>query len=266
MRRNSAGKEAYMLTSFDQVREWIIDNGFKRWILYKDSLRKELIIDSAGFHVSDQSDKIAMTEKYLRLSGGRAYAAGSASGSINDLNVTTEIRLDDEQATSGIGMQPNIQPLNIGEIEDRVRKQVRAELREAELSKREKDVAEREKEFEEQRNGVIGAIVGYVAPYLPILKNLQSAGSMLAGLDTEEPVHAHKVQPIIPKEETQEPETETIQEEEIFTDAEDEELFDLMKRFKAVEPENWLAMMRKMVDMAEKNDTTYQMARNFLIS
>ena len=254
-----------MLNSFDQVKEWINDNGFKRWILYRDSLRKELIIDSAGFHVSDQSDKIAMTEKYLRLSGGRAYAAGSASGSINDLNVTTEIRLDDEQATSGIGMQPNIQPLNIGEIEDRIRKQLRAEIAAENYEKEKKQLEEDKKEFEEQRNGVIGAIVGYVAPYLPILKNLQSSGRMVAGLDAEEPVHAHKVQPIIPSEETQEQEAETIQEEEVFTDAESEELFDLMKRFKAAEPENWLKMIRTVVEMAEKGDATYNMAKSFLI-
>ena len=252
-----------MLNSFEQVKEWIIDNGFKRWILYKDSLRKELIIDSAGFHVSDQSDKIAMTEKYLRLAGGRAYAAGSASGSINDLNVTTEIRLDDEQfGTSGIGMQPNIQPLNIGEIEDRIRKQLKAEIEIENLKKREAEIERREREYDAEKQSALGAIVHYFAPLGQRFLESKMMRNV-AGIDADEPVHARKVQPIIPEEETQEQE---IQEEEIFTDAESEELFDLMKRFKAVEPENWLAMMRKMVDMAEKNDTTYQMARNFLIS
>ena len=252
-----------MLNSFEQVKEWIIDNGFKRWILYKDSLRKELIIDSAGFHVSDQSDKIAMTEKYLRLAGGRAYAAGSASGSINDLNVTTEIRLDDEQfGTSGIGMQPNIQPLNIGEIEDRIRRQLKAEIEIENLKKREAEIERREREYDAEKQSALGAIVHYFAPLGQRFLESKMMRNV-AGLDAEEPVHARKVQPIIPSEETQEQE---IQEEEIFTDAESEELFDLMKRFKAVEPENWLSMMRKMVDMAEKNDTTYQMARNFLIS
>ena len=250
-----------MLNSFEQVKEWIIDNGFKRWILYKDSLRKELIIDSAGFHVSDQSDKIAMTEKYLRLSGGRAYAAGSASGSINDLNVTTEIRLDDEQGTSGIGMQPNIQPLNIGEIEDRIRRQLKAEIEIENLKKREAEIERREREYDAEKQSALGAIVHYFAPLGQRFLESKMMRNV-AGLDAEEPVHAHKVQPIIPTEETQEQE---IQEEEIFTDAESEELFDLMKRFKAVEPENWLKMLRTVVTMAESGDATYNMAKGFLI-
>ena len=252
-----------MLTSFDQVKDWIIDNGFKRWILYRDSLRKELIIDSAGFHVSDQSDKIAMTEKYLRLSGGRAYAAGSASGSINDLNVTTEIRLDGEQGTSGIGMQPNMQPLNVGEIEDRIRKQLRAEIAAENYEKEKKQFEEDKKAFEAEKQSAMGALVHYFAPLGEMfLKNKMMRN--VAGVDADAPVHARKIQPIIPEDETEIKETE-IQEEEIFTDAESEELFDLMSRFKAVEPENWLKMLRTVVEMAESGDATYNMAKGFLI-
>lgn len=251
-----------MLTSFDQVREWITDNGFKRWVLYRDRSKTEKILDSATFP-SDTEDKLVMTEKYLRLNGGHAYAVGAGSNATSDLSTVCEISLGDSGA-AGVG-NTQYPPLNIGEIEDRIRKQLKAEI-EAEKYKNERIKFEEEKkEFEEQRNGVIGAIVGYVAPYLPILKNLQSAGRMVAGIDTEEPVHAHKVQPIIPKEETHEQEAETVREEEVFTDAEGEELFDLMKRFKAVEPENWLKMLRTVVTMAESGDAAYNMAKGVLI-
>lgn len=250
-----------MLTNFDQVREWIIDNGFKRWILYRDSMRKELIIDSAGFHVSDQEDKIAMTEKYLRLSGGRAYAAGSASGSINDLNVTTEIRLSDEQAAVS-GMQQTITPLNIGEVEDRIRKQLKAEIEAEDLKKRIAEVERREKELDEEKQTAMGALIHYFAPIGKMLIQNKMMRNV-AGVDADEPVHARKIQPIIPEDESEQ--AETVQEEEIFTEAESDELFDLMARFKKAEPENWLKMLRTVVTMAETGDATYNMAKGFLI-
>lgn len=250
-----------MLTSFEQVRDWIIDNGFKRWALWRDRSKQELIIDSAGFAVADLEDKIAMTEKYLRFAGGNAYAAGSVTGSQDKLNVVTEIRLSDTQQQPMNGVQ-SLQPYNIGEVEERIRKQIKAELREEDLKKREADIDRREKEYEEQRNGVIGALVGYVAPYLPIIKNLQGAGRMVAGIDADEPVHAKRIQPIIATDPEQ---PEQQQEPDVFTDEESEELFDLMARFKKAEPENWLKMLRTVVDMAESGDQTYTMAKSFLI-
>ena len=251
-----------LLNNFDQVREWITDNGFKRWVLYKDYTRSEKIIDSAAFPVSDQADKIAMTEKYLRLAGGKAYAAGSSTGSQNDLTVTTEIRLDEMQSPVS-GTQQNIEPLNIGEIENRIRKQLKAEIEIENLKKREADVERRERALEAEKQSAMGALVHYFAPLGEMfLKNKMMRN--VAGVDADAPVHARKIQPIIPEDEpeTKEPET---QEEEIFTDAESEELFDLMSRFKAVEPENWLKMLRTVVEMAESGDATYNMAKGFLI-
>ena len=75
-----------MLTTIEQLREWVTDNGLKRWVLYKDYGRTEKINDSGAFPVSDIEDKLAMTEKYLRMAGGHAYAAGGTSGSKADLD------------------------------------------------------------------------------------------------------------------------------------------------------------------------------------
>ena len=105
-----------MLTTIEQVREWITDNGFKRWILYRDYSRTEKILDSAAFP-ADMEDKLAMTEKYLRYAGGNAYAAGAPNSAVNDLTTICEIRLSDGQTaqpTNGIG---NNYP-TIGELTD----------------------------------------------------------------------------------------------------------------------------------------------------
>ena len=67
----------------------------------------------------------------------------------------------------------------------------------------ERDKAEFEKEkkqFEADRNGVLGAIVGVLAPYLPVLNGAAKNMRLVAGVDAQEPVHAA---PIVPTTEEQ---------------------------------------------------------------
>lgn len=251
-----------MLTTFDQVKDWITDNGFKRWVLYKDFTRKEKIIDSAAFTVSDLADKIAMTEKYLRWAGGNAYAAGANRMGEDDLTTITEIRLADvqpAQPTQGVGGgYSNIGELR-SELTETITKQIRAEMQVEDMKRREKDLEEREKEFAEKQNGVLGAIVGYLSPYLPALNKGLEMRRQVAGTEASQHIIAADTDnPLQPEAPEQKPETENP-----FTDEEADEVFVLMVRFKKAEPD-YLPMLRKVVDMAEKNDSTYQMARNFL--
>ena len=245
-----------MLTSFEQVKQWITDNGFKRWVLYKDYSKTEKIIDSANFTVSDIPDKLAMTEKYLRLAGGHAYAAGSVDNSVANLNTTCEIRLEEEtRKTQGVGDMP---ALNIGQLREEITRSVRAEI-EAENYKRERAEFEKaKKEFEEREAGVWGMIVNKVGP--AVLGKILNTDRLVAGVDTEEPVHAA---PIVP--DAEDPGTQETEDPSPFTDEEADELFELMARFKKAEPDNYLKMIRKVVEMAEANDKNYQFARNFLV-
>ena len=253
-----------MLTTFDQVRDWIRDNGFKRWVLYKDRSKTEKILDSAAFP-SEIEDKLAMTEKYLRYAGGSAYAAGGGAAA-SDLSTVVEIRLADvtpqgAQVTAGVGGNPSM-----AEIEQRIEKQVRAEIKAADYERREKDLEKREKEFNEKQNGVIGALVNVFAPYLPVLGQVASMRNV-AGIDTVQPIMA---QPIVKPEQPQDPQEpeepkEPKEEESPFTDEEADELFTLMADFKKVEPE-YLKMLRKVVQMAKSGDTNYQFARKVLVS
>lgn len=247
-----------MLTSFEQVKQWITDNGFKRWVLYKDYSKTEKIIDSANFTVSDIPDKLAMTEKYLRLAGGHAYAAGSVDNSASNLNTTCEIRLEEEtRGTQGVG-GGSMDAMTIGQLREEITRSVRAEI-EAENYKRERAEFEKaKKEFEEREAGVWGMIVNKVGP--AVLGKILNTDRLVAGVDTDEPVHAA---PIVP--ETEDANTQETEEQSPFTDEEADELFELMARFKKAEPYNYLKMIRKVVEMAEKNDSTYQMARNFLV-
>ena len=249
-----------MLTSFDQVKEWITDNNLKRWMLYRDSAKKDKILDSQAFP-SDMEDKIAMTEKYLRLAGGHAYASGGTTAGANDLDMYAEIRLQDEavQPAQGVGGgYPSI-----GELTQTITKQVRAEIEAERWKERQKEIERREKEFAEKEAGVWGLIVNKLGP--AVVGKILNNERMVAGLDTEKPVHADPIIPNDPEEQpTDAPKPEDQEEQSPFTDEEADELFALLARFKKVEPE-YLTMIRKVVEMAENGDKSYQLARMTLL-
>ena len=92
----------------------------------------------------------------------------------------------------------------------------------------------------------------------------------VAGVDTAEPVHAR---PIVaepqPKEKPEEDPDEKDNQELVdiandFTDEEGEKLTALMSRFKKVEPQ-YMELIEAVVEMAERGDSTYTMAKGFLI-
>ena len=257
-----------MLTTFDQVKEWITDNGLKRWMLFKDYSCKEKFLDSAAFP-SDQADKIAMTEKYLRsVANGNAYAKGGVNAGKDDMDMCAEIRLQDAavQPTQGIGGgYPSI-----GELTQTITKQVRAEIEAERWKEREKEIERREKEFAEKESSTWGLIVSKLAPVAQQLISgaKQPQYRMTAGVDTKEPVHADPIIVNEPQEEQQQPdeqETEAAKSPwDDFTEEEGAELGELLSRFKKAEPE-YLPMIRKVVEMAEAGDSTYKMAKGFLV-
>ena len=101
-----------MLTKWEQLEAWLRDNNFTRWILWKENPAEHpdgkgnfKILDSVQFAVSDFEDKIAMTKKYLTMSGGRAWAVGTGKTAGETI---CEIRLEQDNytpgATAGVGM------------------------------------------------------------------------------------------------------------------------------------------------------------------
>lgn len=248
-----------MLTSWDQVHDWIKDNGLKRWIFYKEKPsgeNKQKIIDSSAFAVSDEADKLAMSEKYLRISGGRAYAVGygSANGEI-----IAEIRLEDNtpsgQQTVAVGGYPNVD-----ELRDTITRQIRAEIKAEQYEADRKRLEAEKKAFEEEKQSGMGALLHLLAPFGQAIFGKRAP--MMAGVDTKTPTQAQPIEPIETEEPEHEPEEKSVYDE--FTDEEGEEIFELMARFRKVEPEHWLKMIRKVVDMAEKQDMYYGVARNVL--
>lgn len=241
-----------MLTTIEQVREWILDNNFKRWILYRDYGRTEKILDSAGFN-SEMPDKLAMTEKYLRLSGGHAYAAAGTTNAANDLTTVAEIQIAEAAPAQASGVGFVQQPIDEDKIAERIEAKLRAEYERKEYERLRKELDEDKRRFEDEKASAMGALAHYFAP---IGQALFSQRRMVAGVDANEPVHAA---PIIP-----ETEDDQEQEQSPFTDEEADQLFALMARFKKAEPD-YLKLITRVVEMAESGDGTYTMAKGFLL-
>ena len=248
-----------MFTTWDQVRDWIKDNNFPHWCFYKnnpeerDNKDNDTIIDSNNFTVSDYQDKLDMTEKYLKMYGGKCYGVGYKAPNATTSGVVCEVRIQtvEQLPTQGVGGgNPSI-----GELTEMITKQVRAEI-EAENYRKDRENFTKEKaEFEAEKQSAIGALVHYFAPIGQMMLQKKFMRNV-AGVDSNAPVVADPIQPIV----TREPE----ENESVFTDEEESEIYDLLSRFKKVEPE-YLALLRSVVEMAEKNDPTYNMAKGFLV-
>ena len=270
-----------MFTTWDQVRSWIEDNGFQRWQFYKTKPEEraeknnDLVIDSNNFTVSDLNDKLEMTEKYLRMYGNKVYGMGFTSPNYTTSGgVQCEVRLtaETEPTQAGVGTTFGMGELQAMEanIEKRLRATIESEMRERDYQKRLADLEKREKAYDEEKQTALGAIVHYFAPVGQMLmKQKMGLGDRLvAGVDAEEPVHAQRIVAHDPDEheephdepETQEPENEPSP----FTDEEADKLFDLLARFKAVEPD-YMQLLEAVVTMAENGDGTYKMAKGFLV-
>ena len=153
----------------------------------------------------------------------------------------------------GVGGSVDIEKLT-SDIENRLRVQFEKERLEREW----KELHEAQKQLKSDQSSAIGLLAGYLAP---IAKHLAPTMSRVAGLDAEQPVRTAPIQTI----ET-DPANNTTQETEecAFADAESDKLYDLMARFKAVEPQ-YMELLESVVKMAEAGDSTYTMARGFLL-
>lgn len=256
-----------MFTTWDQVKDWITDNNFPHWIFStkpfgedtKDNIR---VIDSNQFVVSDMQDKLDMTEKYLRMYGDKLYGVGFKSPLATQNGIVCEVRLQSEAVAPAMGVGA-AQPFNIGELRDSITREIRATIELENLKKREAEVERREKELDADRQSAMGALVHYFAPIGQMMMQNKLGVPMrqVAGVDTNAPVH---VQPMIPDAAPATQEAQEQEQQSLFTDEEADKLFELMARFKKVEPQ-YMELLEAVVTMAESGDATYNMAKGFLV-
>ena len=253
-----------MITQWHQLEDWIRDYGIVKWTISRsDPTRKsgdspswDRIVDTSNFKEAGLEQKLEITKRTLEIYGDRCYIQGYGSDGSNRPTMWNEICLSSaspQQPTIGMVPQPTAGTVDEATLAERIRKELQVEFDRREYERERKEFERERKEFESAKNSTLGAIVGYLQPYLPTLTAALGRKSV-AGLDAPHDVEAERIES-----------TNEEPEENVFTDEEAETLMNLMERFKKVEPENYLKLLSRMVEMAEAGDGTYTMAKQFLL-
>lgn len=258
-----------MFTKWQQVENWIRDNGLSSWRFCYDrtgvqptddggekQTRSNRVAVLSDAFPGELEEKIALTRRRLIDEVNQTLYGYGKRGKENTGQMYCEVRLVDEL------QQPGTQPVSSvptpvfdGEkIVERVRREVRLEYENQRYQEERKNFEEAKKEFEREKSSAIGLLVHHLSPVFSAM-----AQKRVAGLDADRPVHAAPVH-AIPQE--QEIDEQVV--DELFTDEEADKLFTLMAEFKEVEP-RYMELIERVVTMAKQGDSTYEMAKKFLL-
>lgn len=262
-----------MFTKWQQVEDWVRDNGLTWWRFTLDEVgaqvtadgqqeqkRSNKVITLSDALPGDIDEKLALTRKRLLTETSHTLYGQGKRGKENTGLMYCEVRLVDEfqqPSTQAVSSVPAYQPVDEEKMIARIRKEVQQEM-ELQRYQDERKAFERErKEFEAEKESAIGLLVRHLTPVLAAM----GGQKRVAGVDANAPVHAAPIRAI-------DSEQEAIDEQDmlndVFTDKESDQLFELMARFKAVEP-RYLELLENVVIMAENGDQTYNMAKGFLL-
>lgn len=252
-----------MLTKWQQVEDWIRGNNLEHWIFSQNSRSaikegaspNDKIVDSDCYG-TDKEEKIAMTKKMLEMYSCRCYGTGWVGKKVTD-GFFCEVQIQEVTmpsigSTPAVMMEPSFDRESFAK---EIRQQVMSEIATQRLEEDRKNFEKEKKAFEQEKSSAMGMLVGYLAPLAQVLK----PAPRVAGIDAP---HNVPVAQFVPAEE--EHASAEGKEESPFTDEEADKLFDLMARFKAVEPQ-YMQLIEAVVTMAESGDQTYTMAKGFLI-
>ena len=284
------------LKSWGEVAQMLDDIGAKKFNIARRRDADAQSNDNAFMYDSDKSleENKQVAERILQRCAGeimymtvwRTDAARTGGCKYAILYDSAPVQLPQQQVAGGAGLYGvagggvDIDKLT-ADIEARLQTKFERERLDREL----KELRDEKREFERVKNGAIGLIVQKFSPVVDALASRVAPLPRVAGVDAEHPVHAQVIKPISEHQEPEageraervEPESgddlshdvriteqPEVSEQEVFTDEESDELFALMARFKAVEPQ-YMDLLRAVVEMAENGDSTYTMAKGFLL-
>lgn len=257
-----------MFTKWSQVENWIRDNGLTSWRFSYDKTGTQTTSDGEEKQVrsnrlailsdafpGELEEKIALTKRRLIDENNQVLYGYGKRGKENTGQMYCEVRLVEEiqqPGTQAVSSVPQYPVFDEEKMMAKIRKEVQLEYENQRYQEERKAFEKERKEFEDEKKSAIGALVHFMSPVVSTLM-----GKGVAGVDSESPVQAPAISPI----HTEDSELEEV---EIFTEKEQDKLFDLMARFKAVEP-RYLELIERVVTMAENGDKTYDMAKGFLL-
>lgn len=254
-----------MFTKWQQVENWIRDNGLSSWrFLFdrtgiqstedgeKQTRSNRVAVISDNFP-GDIEEKMALTKRRLLEESNKTLYGYGRRGKENTGLMYCEVRLVDEFQQPGaqaVG-SPSVPPYDEEKMIARIRKEVKMEFENQRYKDERKSFEAEKKEFEEEKKSAIGLLVRHLSP---VLSAMAGTNKRVAGVDSASPVNAAPIHAV----------EEDDHEDYLFTDEESDKLFALMARFKQVEP-RYLELIERVVTMAESGDSTYDMAKGFLL-
>lgn len=264
--------QPYTFFSWDQIEQWIRDNGLVKWDFaatnrqkIEDGSRVNDVVANSEWYEGDLDFKLKMTQKQLSMQPGRyLYGRGYHSANGSQGAASCEICLGGmvtlpgmQQPVAGFQQMPQAAPMTQSEkdqLKAEIRKEVETEWEKRRLEEERNRFEEERKNFEADKSGVIGMLVNYLAPAAKAVMGQ----SRIAGLDLP-----HTPLPIEQTPSEQAAPSKEASAEDPFTVEEAQKLEELLIRFKKVEPE-YMVLLEKVVTMAESGDPTYSMAKQFL--
>lgn len=257
-----------MFTKWPQVESWIRDNGLNSWRFSYDRTGSQTDSDGnteqkrsnrmaivSDYFPGSLDEKIALTHKRLIEESNQVLYGYGKRGKENTGLMYCEVRLVDElqqPGTQAVSSLPISAPFDEEKMMERIRKEVQLEY-ENQRYKEEKRAFEAEKKkFEEEKNSAIGALARFMSPVVAAISGKQQR--VCAGVDADAPVEAQPIHAVEQEENIN----------EVFGDEESDKLFDLMSRFKSVEPQ-YMELLERVVVMAENGDPMYGMAKGILL-
>lgn len=250
------------MTTFDKIPELLRANDCKYW-----HIRTKKDANSYVFKYDDSrsfDDNIARMQEIMRLYYGSYFILeGKENAASNKGSFCFEFSNEGAPAVGAMMQMPQPTSSGLSELDIAARiknavDEVKLDFANKDLERRERELAEKEKEFRAEKESTIGIIVDRIGKVIPkIFPQVAVAG--MPGEEVPVPASVAKQ----PQHDEEAIEIATVENDE--QDEATAELESLLERFAAVEPE-WLPLLRRMVEMAESRDTTYNMARNFLLS
>ncbi|MCM1070000.1 MAG: hypothetical protein NC346_09020 [Prevotella sp.] len=248
------------LKSWDSVYAFIRTNDIQRWNISRTKGNQSN--DNVFLYNSEKTfdDNLNTSMSLLNMfAGDMLYFVGWTGDKSKTNGFSAIIQYENQQqpATPQVAGVGSGSAIDIQQLTQDIRREIKNEFDQERLTRERKEFEDARRDFQQKQDGVVGLLVQYLAPVAQQLAGRLSP--RVAGIDAEEPVSA---QPI--HAEPVSTEQSDVEEEEPFTDEEGEELMELMQRFKAVEP-NYIELIRRVVELAEAGDSTYTMAKQFLI-
>jgi len=250
-----------MFTQWDQVEDWIKNNQLKKWIFTKNDRNNrsgeggapnDKIVDSE-YLPGEIDQKLQLTKQALEQYGSRVYGYGFYGSKCTD-GLYCEVCL---QCSPSYPMQPSVGTLPAQSFDkEAFRKEIMNEIKLKQFEDERAEFEKDKRDFQKEKEGVVGMLIGYLAPIAQA-----RLGKRVAGIDAPGEVVTDPVAPLHNSEKNEEQEQE---QPSPFTDEEEEKVYDLMVRFKKAEPD-YLQLLESVVAMAEAGDQTYNMAKGFLI-